>query len=127
MLSASVTPSCARSLPGSSRVEGIAQLVGVAQDLEHERVALRHERAQALSRADDDLPDGHASCSAKRLAQQGVGLGALRFGREEVRRVEVADRDVFFAHGAEHVDRARGVDVGRGEVLIGDGDPAPVG
>ncbi len=103
-----------------------AQLVTVAQNLQHDLIALRHERAQTLTRADHDLSDGHASCSAKRLAKERVGFGARLLRREVVRRLEVAHRDLVGTHRAEHVDRARRSHVGGGEVVVGERDPSAV-
>jgi len=96
----------------------VANLVLVAQRVEHEQLALRIHGRQMLPGADHHVGDRDAPGALQRLPQQGIALLAVLARCEVVGRLEVVLRDVARVHEAHDVDALRGFHIGALEVFL---------
>jgi hypothetical protein len=116
-----VHPQRVQVVAGEIEVTGAAQLVRVAQDLEHQHLVLGNHGGQVLARADHHLGDAHLAGALQGLAQQGVRLAALLVERRKVvGLVEELGVDLVEVDEVGDVDRLRLLGVRALEVLVAD-------
>jgi hypothetical protein len=105
----------------------LAQLVVVAQQLQHQRGPADHQHRDRLARADHHPRHPDLVGLAQHLAQQHVRLQALLRGHQVVRLFEQHRLDRAGVGEVDDVDRLRRLDVGPLEVLLLDHDVLAVG